>query len=115
MTYTRNPEAREKRRASIVHAAVQLMLERGPNVDLEQVTRAADIGKGTLYNYFEDKDDLIRAVRVDLLLMPATTNRNVLLLEIDLLDRGAFIQQYKGSPMLEEYRRAIDLEGRHAP
>lgn len=53
---------RRQRRASetrlkLFHCALALIAERGlPNVTVEDITEAADVGKGTFFNYFETKD-----------------------------------------------------------
>jgi AcrR family transcriptional regulator len=39
---------------------LQLIAERGfPNVTVEDITEAADVGKGTFFNYFETKDHVL--------------------------------------------------------
>jgi AcrR family transcriptional regulator len=39
---------------------MQLVAERGlPNVTVEDITEAADVGKGTFFNYFESKDQVL--------------------------------------------------------
>jgi len=47
-------------RVRIFRCALQLFAERGfPNVTVEDITRAADVGKGTFFNYFESKDHVL--------------------------------------------------------
>ncbi len=47
-------------RVRLFHCALQLFAERGyPNVTVEDITEAADVGKGTFFNYFESKDHLL--------------------------------------------------------
>jgi len=48
------------RRAPVVRCALQLFAERGfANVTVEEITEAADVGKGTFFNYFESKDHVL--------------------------------------------------------
>lgn len=55
---------RERRAAEtrlrLFRCALQLFAERGfPNVTVEDITEAADVGKGTFFNYFESKDHIL--------------------------------------------------------
>lgn len=44
-------------RLKLFRCALGLIAERGlPNVTVEDITEAADVGKGTFFNYFETKD-----------------------------------------------------------
>ena len=44
-------------RLKLFRCALALIAERGlPNVTVEDITEAADVGKGTFFNYFETKD-----------------------------------------------------------
>ena len=59
-----------RNRAKIVVAAGEVFRENGGLVPLEQVTRRAGVGRGTLYRHFPDRGALIAAVlelRVDAL------------------------------------------------
>lgn len=58
------PGRRERRaaetRLKLFRCALQLFAERGfPNVTVEDITEAADVGKGTFFNYFETKDHVL--------------------------------------------------------
>jgi len=56
---------RRQRRAAetrlrLFRCALQLFATRGfPNVTVEDITQAADVGKGTFFNYFESKDHVL--------------------------------------------------------
>ena len=50
-------------RIRLFRCALQLFAERGyPNVTVEDITEAADVGKGTFFNYFESKDHILGVV-----------------------------------------------------
>ncbi len=60
----RTPNRRERRRAEtrerIVRCALRLFSERGVNATtIEDITNAADIGKGTFFNYFPSKEHVL--------------------------------------------------------
>jgi AcrR family transcriptional regulator len=60
-----NGIGRRERRAAetrvrLFRCALQLIAERGyTNVTVEDITEAADVGKGTFFNYFETKDHVL--------------------------------------------------------
>lgn len=59
------PPGRRERRATetrlrLFRCALALIAEHGlPNVTVEEITEAADVGKGTFFNYFESKDHVL--------------------------------------------------------
>src|SRR5258708_40182273 len=54
-------------RAQIVDASIRLFSQHGiAEVTVDQIAAAADVGKGTIYNYFETKEDIVVAFMVDL-------------------------------------------------
>jgi AcrR family transcriptional regulator len=47
-------------RVRLFRCALKLFAKRGfPNVTVEDITEAADVGKGTFFNYFETKDHVL--------------------------------------------------------
>ena len=55
----RQRKARETR-IRLFRAALQLFADRGfQNVTVEDITEAADVGKGTFFNYFESKEHVL--------------------------------------------------------
>ena len=57
---TKPPEAR---RNELMNAAERLFLAQGvPSTTIEQITSAADVGKGTFYLYFPSKEDVLAAL-----------------------------------------------------
>jgi AcrR family transcriptional regulator len=60
----RRPGRRERRaaetRVRLFRCALALIAERGlQNVTVEDITEAADVGKGTFFNYFESKEHVL--------------------------------------------------------
>ena len=54
-------------RSRIMAAASGLFLQRGiDSVTVDEIAAAADVGKGTVYNYFEAKEDMVVAMVVEL-------------------------------------------------
>jgi AcrR family transcriptional regulator len=54
-------------RAQIVQVGIELFSKHGIEaVTVDQIADAADVGKGTLYNYFQTKEDIVVAFMVDL-------------------------------------------------
>ncbi len=53
-------------RARVIAEGIRLFSRHGiAKVTVEQVAEAADIGKGTIYNYFQTKEDIVVAYMVD--------------------------------------------------
>ena len=66
-TSFRRQRKKDALRARIVSTAIELFSTRGiDNVTVEEIAETADIGKGTIYNYFETKEDVIVAFIVDI-------------------------------------------------
>ncbi len=63
-TIGRRERRREETREKIYQAALSLFAERGYNATtIEAITEAADVGKGTFFNYFESKDHVLLRFR----------------------------------------------------
>ena len=74
--WTRRKHARPE---EITAAALELFVERGyANTRLEDVAARASISKGTLYLYFENKEELFKAVVREGLVSPLDAMKNVL-------------------------------------
>ena len=60
------PQARRadavRNRARILKAARRLITDRGPEVGMSEISRAAGVAVGTLYRHFPNKTDLLAAV-----------------------------------------------------
>lgn len=68
----------ERNRRRILDAAGALMAERGVVVSLDEVAAAADVGVGTVYRRFPDRESLVRALfseHVDAVVALATRAR----------------------------------------
>jgi len=53
----------EEKRRAILEATIRVLREQGlRGLKVEDVARAAEIGKGTVYLYFRDKQDLLKAL-----------------------------------------------------
>ena len=51
---------KEQKRKDIAFACKDLLLEKGiKNITISQIAKSADIGKGTVYEYFENKEDIV--------------------------------------------------------
>lgn len=74
--WTRRKEARPE---EITAAALDLFVERGfANTRLEDVAARAGVSKGTLYLYFENKEELFKAVVREGLVSPLAAMKSVL-------------------------------------
>jgi AcrR family transcriptional regulator len=64
---TRKEREREFKKKEILSAAVKLFAEKGYEyTTLDEIAEAAEFGKGTLYNYFQNKEDLYLAILEDI-------------------------------------------------
>ena len=63
---SRRDRKKAESRSRIIREAVRLFGERGIEaVTVDEVAKAADVGKGTLYNYFRAKEDIVLAFMVE--------------------------------------------------
>ncbi len=61
--HERRQREREKRRATILQAAGQLFQEKGFSATtIDEIAVLAEVGKGTVYNYFPSKQEIIGAL-----------------------------------------------------
>ncbi len=59
------PKSEEKRNA-ILAAATEVFAERGLGAPTAAISAAARVGEGTLFTYFETKEDLLNALYGDI-------------------------------------------------
>ncbi|NBE80276.1 TetR/AcrR family transcriptional regulator [Micromonospora rubida] len=64
-----------RNRERIVAAARELFAEAGAGVPMEEIARRAQVGVGTLYRRFPERDELVRAVATDYIERLATLTR----------------------------------------
>jgi AcrR family transcriptional regulator len=69
-----------RNREQILHAAVDLLVDQGPNVPLDMIAKRAKVGIATLYRHFPDRMVLLRQVALDVLAQ-STTDANAALRE----------------------------------
>lgn len=58
-----------RNRAAILAAARELVIDRGPDVGMDEIAAAAGVAVGTLYRHFPTKRDLIEAIVAELTTM----------------------------------------------
>jgi AcrR family transcriptional regulator len=64
---SRRDRKKEATRIQIVKVGIELFSKHGIEaVTVDQIAEAADVGKGTIYNYFQTKEDVVVAFMVDL-------------------------------------------------
>ncbi len=68
-TLTRHARRRQQTRQRLIQAALELVLEKGYEaVNIQDITDKADLGRGTFYIHFKDKEDIIWSGVKDLIL-----------------------------------------------
>jgi AcrR family transcriptional regulator len=66
-TTAQNEIIREERKAQILDAALHVFAEEGyHSASVSKVARRAEISKGLMYNYFHSKEEVLRALVIDL-------------------------------------------------
>ena len=64
---SRRERKKSAARSQILSAAIDLFSRRGLDaVTMDEIATAADVGKGTIYNYFATKEDIVVAFMADL-------------------------------------------------
>jgi AcrR family transcriptional regulator len=51
-----------RNREAIIEAAATVLAEQGTTVDVREIARRSEVGMGTLYRHFPNKEDLVRTV-----------------------------------------------------
>lgn len=64
---SRNERRRERTRAALIDAAIDLVAAQGQDLAIQAITDRADVGLGSFYNHFRDKQDIFRAASADAL------------------------------------------------
>lgn len=93
------PMPPQERRAAIVRATLPLLVEHGRAVTTRQIAAAAGVSEGTIFNVFDDKDDLLRAT-VEAALDPAPYERSIAAIDPRL-------------PFEQQVAAAADISRRH--
>jgi AcrR family transcriptional regulator len=68
ISLTRKEREKLNRRKEILEAALNLFASKGfMNTTLDEIAEASEFGKGTLYNYFKNKEEIINSIIEDVL------------------------------------------------
>lgn len=97
---------------AVIDAARTLFAERGVEVPMEEIGRAAGVGKGTLYRHFPTRDHLIAAVsraRFDRLTVAADELAAESPEPVDAL--GAWLRDYDRSAQQYRGLRVVESSG----
>ena len=62
---TGRPPKRERTRARLIAAGLEALAEHGESLTASDVAQRADVANGTFYNYFDDREDFLRALAVE--------------------------------------------------
>ena len=64
---SRREQKKQETRRKLLATGIRLISERGLDaVTVEEIAALADVGKGTVYNYFNTKDDIVVAFQVEI-------------------------------------------------
>jgi AcrR family transcriptional regulator len=64
---SRREVKKEATRQKIIEAGIRIFSDRGiAAATVDEIAEAADVGKGTIYNYFETKEDIVVAFMVEI-------------------------------------------------
>ena len=63
---SRRERKKRETRERIVGAALELFTKNGIDSTIDDIALAADVGKGTIYNYFRTKEDIVVTFLVDI-------------------------------------------------
>ncbi len=116
-------QKKRKTRSAIMEAAVRLFSERGfEKTSIEQLARAAGIGKGTIYSYFQTKTEIFHAFCEDELdfihseLLTKTNPDSPLIEQLMILYMGEFslIAENKEFGRLMMQQMVFPVETEHA-
>jgi AcrR family transcriptional regulator len=124
-------QKKQKTRSAIMEAAVRLFSENGfEKTSIEQLARAAGIGKGTIYSYFQTKTEIFHAFCEDELdfihseLLTKTDPDSPLIEQLMILYMGEFslisknkefgrlLLQHTVFPVETEYLKTRDIDDR---
>ena len=65
---TRKEREREFKRQEIIYAAVKIFATKGyKSTTLDDIAEASEFGKGTIYNYFQSKEDIYKEIIISTL------------------------------------------------
>jgi AcrR family transcriptional regulator len=68
-TPTRHERRRQQTRQKLIQAAIELLIAEGyEELSIQAITDRADLGRGTFYIHFKDKDDVVWSAVKDLIL-----------------------------------------------
>jgi len=88
-TISRHQRRRQQTRKLLIQTALQLVLERGyDSISIQDITDRADLGRGTFYIHFKDKEEVIWTAFQDL---------------FQELEREAHQKLDRGAPQVEYY------------
>lgn len=113
---TRRDRKKDRTRRALLDAASRLFGERGIyDTRVEDITEAADLGKGAFYNYFETKDGLVAELLAEALQALATFCDRVVTDGMGIDERvrrlaaahQAFLDEHSSYPLLIHQARGL--------